>query len=346
MTKKNVIDQLLVKESSSRLQPLYSYVERIQQQISASAAAVYVIQHDQVIGEWYAGIHSFSSDLKIQENSRFNVHSVRKSYIGLATAIVMENGHIQDIDDSVLDYLDEEHDLLKGITIRHLVTHTHGLDLMDGRLVRKFFPGYGWDYNNAGLSLLYKIILQTTGHTVNEILQENVFKPLGFQETGWERMEKSNLVYDVFEPTNEARLRLDDESGFERNMYVSAHELAHFGYFHLKRGEIGGKQIVPSVLFDLTTAVQTPSTPHPTPQNGFFWFRNVNNYSSSEIGEHVPKGAYQMLGSSGCTVLVIPEYEAVVVRMYNKVGNPPIYHYLQDINQFGNLVSSLLHESN
>lgn len=345
MTKKNLIEQLLVKESSNHLQPLFSYVESIQKQISASAAAVYVIQHDKIIGEWYSGVHSFLSEQNVQENSRFNVYSTRKCYIGLATAIAIYEGKIKDIDDQVLDYLDEETGLLEGTTIRHLVTHTHGLDIEDGKLVRHFSPGEGWDYNNAGLSLLYKIILQTTGCTVNEILQENVFKPLQLQETGWESTEQPNLVCDVFEPTNEAKLRLDDNTGFERNLYVSARELAHFGYLHLKRGEIGGKQMVPSVLLDMTTAVQTPEAIQNTPQNGYFWFRNVNNFSQSEIGGEVPKGAYQILGASGCTVLVIPEYEAVAVRMYNKRGNPPGYDYLQDIQQFGNLVSSLLQKS-
>ncbi|MBM6617404.1 serine hydrolase domain-containing protein [Bacillus suaedaesalsae] len=343
---KNLIEQFLVKELSCHLQPIYTYVESVRHQISASAAAVYVIQHDKIIGEWYSGFHSLSSEQKVQEDSRFNVYSTRKSYIGLATSIAVYEGKIKEIDDLVLDYLDEERVLLEGTTIRHLVTHTHGLDIKDGKLVRQFSPGEGWDYNNAGLSLLYKIILQTTSRTVNEILQENVFKPLQLQETGWESTEQANLVCDVLEPTNEARLSLDDNSGFERNLYVSARELAHFGYCHLKRGEIGGKQMVPSALFDMTTAVQTPIALQNTPQNGFFWFRNVNNFAQSEIGGNVPKGAYQILGASGCTVLVIPEYEAVAVRMYNKRGNPPGYDYLQDIKQFGNLVSSLLQESN
>jgi hypothetical protein len=61
-----------------------------------------------------------------------------------------------------------------------------------------------------------------------------------------------------------------------------------------------------------------------------------------ELEEDVPKSAYQILGASGCTCLVIPEYDAVAVRMYNKVGNPPGYDYLRDIKNFGNLVSSLL----
>ncbi|MFC4102317.1 hypothetical protein [Paenibacillus xanthanilyticus] len=45
----------------------------------------------------------------------------------------------------------------------------------------------------------------------------------------------------------------------------------------------------------------------------------------------------QMLGITGCACLVVPEYDAVVVRMYNQLRNPPGYDYLRDIRQFGNL---------
>lgn len=338
----NVIERSLVKGKSNQLADLYKYVENIQNQISASSSAVYVIQRDKVIGEWYSGIRH-EEDQKAQEELRFNVHSVRKSYIGLATAIALHDGKIASLDDSVSIYLkgaNEEID--SDIKIRHLITHTHGLQFTNERLTRQFSPGTSWDYNGAGLSLLYKIIRKTTGFTVNEILEDKVFKPLKFRETGWETRYKDNLVYDVFETMQEPSLTLDDNTGNERNLYVSARELAHWGYLHLRRGNIQGDQVLPSELFDLTTSIQTPKDLINTLQNGFFWFRNQNGFSQSEIGEDVPPKAYQILGSSGCTCLVIPEYDAVAVRMYNKIGNPPNYDYLRDIKNFGNLVTSLI----
>jgi CubicO group peptidase (beta-lactamase class C family) len=338
----NYIEQKLIKEGSSRLNPLFTYVKGVQQQISASAAAVYVIQKDKVIGEWYAGFIN-PSQQKVKEDSRFNVYSVRKSYIGLVTAIAKSEVRIKSLDDYASDYLDgEDKRMIEGIKIRHLVTHTHGLEFKEDRLIKMYAPGTGWDYNGAGLSLLYKIILHTTGKTVSEIIQEKVFKPLGFQETGWETTYKSNLVYDVFENSTDSKLRFEDETGFERNLYVSARELAHWGYLHLKKGVIQGTQVLSPSIFEQTTSIQTPCELRNTPQNGYFWFQNENRFERSELGESLPKGAYQILGASGCTVLVIPEFDAVAVRMYNKVGNPPGYDYLRDIKNFGNLVYELL----
>ncbi|WP_163582914.1 serine hydrolase domain-containing protein [Gracilibacillus saliphilus] len=278
----------------------------------------------------------------MEEDSRFNIYSARKSYIGLAVAILLNDGKINSLDDLALEYVAGLNDnLYKGITLRHLVTHTHGLKFMNDELIRSSSPGSEWVYNDAGLSLLYKIITNISKRTVNGILQEYVFNPLEFSETGWESTYQNNLVADVFELPEDPKIRLDKDTGFERNLYVSAREFAHWGYLHLNNGNLHGKQVLPRNIFEFTTSIQTPKDMFHTPQNGFFWFKNDNAYLNSELGEELPINSYQILGASGCACLVIPEYKAVAVRMYNKIGNPVGYDYLRDIKDFGNLVSSL-----
>lgn len=340
--KENRIGQLLLRAKSGPFEHLYEYVEDIQHHISATASAIYIIKNNDVVGEWYSGF-DVKTGQYIQENSRFNVYSVRKSYIGLAAAIAIHEGKIKSLDDYVLTYLDaEEKEALKDIKIRHLVTHTHGLHYENNTFSKEFSPGTEWEYKDAGVILLTKVIKETTGYTVSEILQHNVFNPLQFNETGWESTYNSNLVHDVYEGAQEAALNLKDNTGYERNLYVSARELAHWGFFHLKKGEIQNHKVLPTEILELATRSQTPTSLQNNHQNGFFWFRNDNSYIKSEIGEQVPKNSYQMLGASGCTCLVIPEYEAVAVRMYNKIGNPPGYDYLRDVKNFGNLVSSAI----
>ena len=50
------------------------------------------------------------------------------------------------------------------------------------------------------------------------------------------------------------------------------------------------------------------------PQNGLFWFIQNEPAQLSELGERVPKGSYQILGITGSTILVIPEYNVVVAK--------------------------------
>ncbi|WP_245699673.1 hypothetical protein [Paenibacillus glacialis] len=40
--------------------------------------------------------------------------------------------------------------------------------------------------------------------------------------------------------------------------------------------------------------------------------------------------------------MVVPEYDAVVVRMYNQLGNPDGYDYLKDLREFGDIANDLL----
>ena len=62
----------------------------------------------------------------------------------------------------------------------------------------------------------------------------------------------------------------------------------------------------------------------------------------SEIGERVPKGSYQILGVTGPTLLVIPKYNLVVSKMYNKRFNyGGNIHYLRE---FSNLVADSFKE--
>ena len=64
----------------------------------------------------------------------------------------------------------------------------------------------------------------------------------------------------------------------------------------------------------------------------------------SEIGERVPKGSYQILGVTGPTLLVIPKYNLVVSKMYNKRYNYEGIdgkNYLYYLREFSNLVADI-----
>ncbi|MGB8955998.1 MAG: serine hydrolase domain-containing protein, partial [Tumebacillaceae bacterium] len=310
---------------------IIQHVHRIQQQISSPAAAVCIIHRDQVLTEWYNGVEA---------HQRFNVYSTRKAYIALTVAMGVHKGKIASIDDPVTRYLPEyDAALLAGTTIRHLLTHTHGLATEeDGRIVRHFAAGTDWQYVNTGIEMLAVLVQRTMGQSVAELLQERVFTPFDFTETAWETEPSPHLLPDLHDPQQPPLLRLYvSPDGDERNLFVSARELARWGHLHLKKG--AGR--LPSELFEMTTTRQTPFLPKENvPVNGFCWqVQDITN-PRMEIGEHVPRGAYQILGKSGCTVLVIPSLDVVAVRMYNKIGNPPGYDYLQDIRTFGNLVAA------
>lgn len=108
---------------------LSSYVKDIQHLNQSSAAALLVLQDDRIMFEHYDGFHSNHDSKVVDVNSMFNVASARKSYLGLAIAYALYEGKIRHLDDLVSDYFDEyDVGTFRGTTIRHLVTHSHGLN--------------------------------------------------------------------------------------------------------------------------------------------------------------------------------------------------------------------------
>lgn len=88
---------------------------------------------------------------------------------------------------------------------------------------------------------------------------------------------------------------------------------------------------------------QSPSYENPDlPRNGLFWYVQGAPAAFSELGERVPAGSYQILGVTGPTLLVMPAYDAVVVKMYNKYYNYGGRDYLQYLREFSNLAADAL----
>lgn len=130
----------------------------------------------------------------------------------------------------------------------------------------------------------------------------------------------------------------------EANLFVSTRELAFWGYLHLTKGYYQGKQILSNLIFEQAVKIITPSALDVTlPRNAFFWWVQDRPRATSELGEHLPKGAFQSLGIYGNALLVIPEYNVVAVRMLNQTERSPSgYDYLRDIQTFGNMVSECI----
>lgn len=305
---------------------------------AATACSLYVLREGRVAGEFYAGRHHGRPDaLSVGPASRFNVYSVRKTYIGFAAAWAISHGFIGSVDDRVADYLDSVSErLLGGTTIRHLLTHSHGLDGEPGRLFRRFAPGEQWHYTNTGIRLLCDAVFAATGETVGALVRRLILEPSGFSESGWEAVAGRTLVADNGFRGRELPLVLGDDGGAGRNLYVSARDLARFGWLHLSKGSLAGRDTVEPDAFALSTAVQTPAAfPKRLPRHSFCWWVQTGGGERSEIGARVPAGSFQIVGMSGCVCLVVPAFDLVAVRMCNGVGGNRL-SFVRDVKAFGN----------
>jgi len=275
------------------------------------------------------------------------VYSVRVTYVGFAIALAINEGLI-DLDGRLSDYLYEYNkDILGDTTIRHLLTRCTGLKFENGGVYRTF--DLGTDIEGKRPEILAKILYKATGKTVNDILTNRVFNPLNWTNTGWVTEGNNNLVCDIDSSKSYPTLRIGSNIGDERNLYVSARDLAFWGNLHLNKGEFEGRQIIPQEIFELTTSIQSPNTlPDYLQKFGFLWWVKDGEVSVdyNELGSELPDGSYQILGASGCSCTVIPEYNAVAVRMFNSLNSYENlgFDYIKDIQMFGNqVISSLKH---
>lgn len=326
---------------SNQFDAVVSHVRNTFDSVVGTGAAVLVIHEDAIVVEEYWGKQSLDAQAKkIQQDTQFHVASVRKSYIGFAVAYAVHHRKIHSIDDPVTEYLPFlDSDLMKGTTIRHLLTHTHGSHIKEGSIYREFAPGKSWSYRGVGIDMLAQIVKMSTGKTIAQIVGEQVFLPLGFTESGWYGTLHEKLADVIRLPDDKSWTTSDSTDGDKMNMYVSARELAYWGYLHLKIGRIGDKQIVAKEIIDLATSLQSPRLlDEDLPQNGFLWFVKDLPAKKTEIGELVPEGSFQILGYTGVAVLVVPRHDLVAVRMFNSFGSPAGYDYLEDIRSFGDTV--------
>ncbi|MCU4767382.1 beta-lactamase family protein [Bacillus toyonensis] len=323
---------------------LISWVESIKKKNDSSATALCIIKDNKIVLEHYSGYHSnTSTSKKVTASSQFNVASARKSYLGFMVAYALYDGKINSIDDEAIKYFkDFDPTLLDKTTIRHLVTHSHGLgETDDGTIFREFEAGQDWAYRDINVRMMTHLIYRLYNKSFPELLKERVFTPANFQETGWRIQQNENLVNVVNNPNEDAISEVGTvDDGTEKNLFVSAREFAYWGNLHLNQGMINGKQVVPKEVIKIATSLQSPAYKNnELPQNGLFWFVQNEPAQLSELGERIPKGSYQILGITGPTILVIPEYNVVVAKMYNKRYNYGGDNYLYYLREFSNLVA-------
>lgn len=302
------------------------------------------MQNDKIILESYEGSHSNVELIPIGKNSMFNIASARKSYLALAIGFALYDNKICSLDDLISKYLSiYDTGVFRGTTIRHLVTHSHGLnEKEDGSIYREFKVGERWAYRGVNVRIMTELFKYLYGYDFTKLLQNRVFKPLGFRYTEWVTEASEDLVKVIDDPNEEAKFQLySSGDGMGSNLHTTAKEFALWGNLHLNMGCHEGIQVVPREVIQLCTSIQNVQYDDVrSPDNGLFWYVQGEAKDMSEIGEYVPRNSYQILGNTGPLLLVVPKHRLVVVRMYNKRYNYGGSNYLHYLREFSNLASN------
>jgi CubicO group peptidase (beta-lactamase class C family) len=150
------------------------------------------------------GVLNKDTGVATTTDSLFQIGSMTKVWTATLAMQLVDEGKL-DLDAPIAEVLPElrlaDPDVTKTVTMRHLLTHTSGIDgdifTDTGRgddCLEKYVAGLDqaaqnhpmgatWSYCNSGFSLAGRVIEQLTGGTWDAALRERLIAPLGLQHT-------------------------------------------------------------------------------------------------------------------------------------------------------------------
>lgn len=171
------------------------------------------------------GMADAASSLANGPETRFRIGSITKQFTAMAI-LILESRRLIDRSDSICDHIDDCPEAWRAVTIEHLLAHTSGIadftsqpdfdslaaatpaetvaGVADMPLRRE--PGGSFRYTNTGYVLLGMVIETVSGMPYATFLQDEIFGPLGMQDSGYEDGDTPGLAtgystgFDVADP--------------------------------------------------------------------------------------------------------------------------------------------------
>jgi len=159
--------------------------------------AVAVVKGGKVVVSKGYGLSNVELRVPVTPETVFQSGSLGKMFTAAVVMLLVEDGKLS-LDDSITRFYPDAPWRWRGITVRHLLSHTSGIpdyedttldfrkDYTEEDLARialgmklEFEPGSRWSYSNTGYVLLGAIIRKVSGRFYGDVLRERVFAPLG-----------------------------------------------------------------------------------------------------------------------------------------------------------------------
>jgi CubicO group peptidase (beta-lactamase class C family) len=188
----------------ARADTIDDYLARQMQQLRLPGLALAIVRDGKVETIRTYGKANLEHGVPVTPDTVFELGSLTKQFTAVAVMMLVEDGKLR-LDDSIATHLPEVPEAWRGITVRHLLTHSSGLReylsipglpdrahalshremtrLFAGRIELEFQPGETWAYSNTGYLLLGDIIERASGHSYWEFLRARVFAPAGMHAT-------------------------------------------------------------------------------------------------------------------------------------------------------------------
>jgi len=191
------------------------------------------------------------------QDTRWMSMSMVKSMTAVLIAAALQDGHIQSMDDLIVEYLPQfKGSAYDGVSVKQLLLMASGVEWNEtytdpnsdrrqmleaqisqepgailhlmASLPRVAEPGTRWNYSTGETQLAGALVQAATGLRVADYLSEKIWVPLGMQSDAWWWLESPEGL----------------EIGGS-GLSASLRDFARFGLFMLHGGVIDGKPILP-----------------------------------------------------------------------------------------------------
>ncbi len=211
---KKILLVLFICFFTSYIYAQYKVIDSLLSSIADFSAVVFVAENGNPVYQKAVGFRDFDKNIPLQTTDIFELASISKQFTSMIIMMLKEKGKLS-YSDPLEKYIDLPY---KGVTIRHLLTHTSGLpdymDVMDTywdknkvagnddciAYLKKysppvlFQPGEKYTYSNTGYMLLASIAEKAGGKDFTWMSRKWIFKKLKMKNTAIRTpAEKSSL---------------------------------------------------------------------------------------------------------------------------------------------------------
>lgn len=270
----------------------------------------------------------------------FDLASLTKVVATLPSILVLlEMGKLR-LDDRVSLFLPEFGvNGKESITIRHLLTHTSGLPahvkfyemgLDRAGIVRKICemeaspPGEHVVYSDLGFIILGEIVERITGKSLDEFARENIWRPLGMNDTCFLPGESSRHRLAATEYRADLKKvmwgEVHDENAYamggiagHAGLFSTVTDLARYALMWLGEGEFGSVR----VLSRSTVRLAIKEHVNKEDRRGLGWVLKSHAFSSG--GDLLSDASYGHTGFTGTSLWCDPETQTAIILLTNRV---------------------------
>ena len=173
------------------------------QELHLAGSSLAVVDHGRVALLRGYGLADVEHRVPVTADTVFEIGSITKQFTATAVLMLVEEGKVA-LDDPIAKHLPGVPQPWSGITVRHLLNHSSGIQnyltvsglpdltrlthdqiaaVFFDRLPLEFQPGETWSYSNSGYLLLGNVIEKASGRSYWDFLRERIFLPLGMTAT-------------------------------------------------------------------------------------------------------------------------------------------------------------------